>query len=74
MLRHVTVPMPSPGPGQVLVRVAAATVNPTDLGFRQGGRRLPDGVAPPYVPGMELAGVIDDVGPSVSPAGTRATG
>src|SRR5580693_4885190 len=73
VLRVLTVPMPEPGPGQVRVCVAAATVNPTDLGFRQGGRRLPDGVAAPYVPGMELAGVIDAVGPSVSPwqAGDR---
>jgi len=41
-------------------------VNPTDLGFRQGGRRLPDGFAAPYIPGMELAGVIDAIGPSVT--------
>jgi NADPH:quinone reductase-like Zn-dependent oxidoreductase len=65
VLGIVTAPKPSPGPGQVLVRVAAATVNPTDLGFRQGGRALPPGVEPPYIPGMDLAGVIDAVGPSV---------
>lgn len=58
-------PVPSPGPGQVRVRVAAATVNPTDLGFRAGVRRLPEGIAPPYVPGMDLAGVIDAAGPAV---------
>ena len=72
VLGIVTLPVPSPGPGQVRVRVAAATVNPTDLGFRQGGRRLPDGIEPPYVPGMELAGVIDAVGPSASPAASAA--
>ena len=66
VLRVVTVPMPEPGPGQVRVHVAAATVNPTDLGFRHGGRRMPEGVAPPYIPGMELAGVVDATGPSVS--------
>jgi len=66
VLRVVTVPMPEPGPGQVRVRVAAATVNPTDLGFRHGGRRMPDGIEPPYIAGMELAGVIDAAGPSVS--------
>ncbi len=66
VLRIVQLPIPSAGPGQVRVRVAAATVNPTDLGFRLGGRRLPDGLAPPYIPGMDLAGVVDEVGPSVS--------
>jgi NADPH:quinone reductase len=66
VLRVLTVPMPEPGPGQVRVHVAAATVNPTDIGFRHGGRRMPDGIEPPYIPGMDLAGVIDAVGPSVS--------
>ena len=66
VLGIVTVPRPSPGPGQVLVKVAAATVNPTDLGFRHGGRALPPGMEPPYIPGMDLAGVIDAVGPEVS--------
>src|SRR5215470_12611683 len=66
VLRVVTVPVPVPGPGQVRVHVAAATVNPTDLGFRVGGRPLPEEVAPPYIPGMDLAGVIDAVGPAVS--------
>jgi NADPH:quinone reductase-like Zn-dependent oxidoreductase len=66
VLGIVTVPRPSPGPGQVLVKVAAATVNPTDLGFRHGGRTLPPGVEPPFIPGMDLAGVIDEAGPEVT--------
>jgi NADPH:quinone reductase len=66
VLGIVTMPQPSPGPGQVLVKVAAATVNPTDVGFRRGGRALPEGMTPPYVPGMDLAGVIDTVGREVS--------
>jgi NADPH:quinone reductase len=66
VMKVLTLPIPSAGPGQVRVRVAAATVNPTDLGFRLGGRRLPDGLEPPYIAGMDLAGVIDEVGPSVS--------
>jgi NADPH:quinone reductase len=66
VLGIVTVPKPSPGPGQVLVKVAAATVNPTDLGFRHGGRALPAGVEPPYIPGMDLAGVIEETSPEVT--------
>jgi NADPH:quinone reductase-like Zn-dependent oxidoreductase len=66
VLGIVTVQQPSPGPGQVLVRVAAATVNPTDLGFRHGGRALPEGAAPPFIPGMDLAGVIEAAGPSLT--------
>jgi NADPH:quinone reductase len=66
VLRLLTLPVPSPGPGQVRVKVAAATVNPTDIAFRRGGRSLPDGVEPPYVAGMDLAGAIDEVGPDVS--------
>jgi NADPH:quinone reductase-like Zn-dependent oxidoreductase len=60
-------PEPQPGPGEVRIRVAAATVNPTDISFRSG-RQLSTaqlaemGVLPPYVPGMELAGVVDAVG------------
>jgi NADPH:quinone reductase len=63
VLRIVPLPVPSPGPGQVRVRVVAAAVNPTDLAFRAGAHRsMPAGVEPPYVPGMDLAGVIDTVG------------
>jgi NADPH2:quinone reductase len=66
VLRIVTLPVPEPGPGQVRVHVAAATVNPTDIAFRRGGRALPPGVEPPYIPGMDLAGVIDATGPDVT--------
>jgi NADPH:quinone reductase len=66
VLRIISLPVPSPGPGQVRVKVAAATVNPTDIAFREGTRQLPEGVKPPYVAGMELAGMIDEVGPETS--------
>jgi NADPH:quinone reductase-like Zn-dependent oxidoreductase len=60
-------PEPKPGAGEVRIRVAAATVNPTDISFRSG-RQLTTaqlaemGVHPPFIPGMELAGVVDAVG------------
>jgi len=60
VLGLVSLPVPVPGPGEVRVRVAAAAVNPTDLAFRSGGHRsMPDGMSPPYVPGMDLAGLVD---------------
>ena len=62
-------PVPQPGAGEVRIRVWAATVNPTDIGFRTGRQLTVEqlaemGVRPPYVPGMELAGVVDAVGES----------
>ena len=73
VLGLVSLPVPVPGPGEVRVRVAAAAVNPTDLAFRSGGHRsMPDGMSPPYVPGMDLAGVVDVAGADA--AGQWATG
>lgn len=64
VLEVAEMPKPQPGPGEVLVRVAAATVNPTDLSLRSGARR--PNLPPPYIPGMELAGIVDAVGPGVT--------
>jgi NADPH:quinone reductase len=58
-------PEPEPGPGEVRIRVAAATVNPTDISFRSGRQAAlvkELGLQPPYIPGMELAGLVDAVG------------
>lgn len=61
-LEVVELPEPHPGPGEVRIRVAAATVNPTDTGLRSGayGSRLQSPA--PHVPGMDAAGVVDEVG------------
>jgi NADPH:quinone reductase len=70
VLRVISLPVPSPGPGQVRVRVAAAAVNPTDLAFRAGAHRsMPPGIEPPYVPGMDLAGVVDVAGDDAGRSG-----
>src|SRR5438132_13475971 len=55
------------GPGQVRIRVHAAAVNPTDLFVRNGTRAEQQKVdPPPYVPGMDAAGIVDEVGPGVT--------
>lgn len=57
-------PDPVAGPGQVLVRVHASGVNPIDTYIRGGAIPLP--VEFPYVPGCDLAGVVESVGEGVS--------
>ncbi|MFB6072794.1 MAG: zinc-binding alcohol dehydrogenase family protein [Halobacterium sp.] len=54
---------PDPGPGEVLVDVAAAGVNFADVMQRRG--HYHGGPEPPYVPGMEAAGTVADVGDGV---------
>lgn len=55
------------GPGQVRLRVYAAAVNPTDTMARNGSRAAQQKVdPPPYVPGMDAAGIVDQVGDGVS--------
>lgn len=62
-LEVVELPDPRPGPGQVLVRVQAAAVSPTDTYVRNGARqRLQEKDPPPYIPGMDAAGVLEEVG------------
>ncbi|MGX7679290.1 NADP-dependent oxidoreductase [Jatrophihabitans sp. DSM 45814] len=63
VLEEIDLPEPHAGPGQVRIRVQAAAVNPTDTGFRAGvsAKELAS-LERPYVPGMDAAGVIDEVG------------
>ena len=53
-------PVPVPGPGEVLVRVSAAGVNRPDLLQREGKYPPPPGVSD--IPGLEIAGVVSEVG------------
>ena len=57
---------PSPGPGEVLVRVHASGVNPTDWKTRSGATARP--IDDFQVPHQDGAGVIEAVGPGVDPA------
>jgi len=50
---------PEPGPTEVLVRVAAAGVNPVDWKVRAGGGFLGE---PPFTVGWDVAGVVEEVG------------
>lgn len=63
-LEFLELPEPRPGNGEVRLRVYAVAVNPTDTLIRSGIRRQTE-TAPPYVPGMDTAGVVDEIGPGV---------
>jgi NADPH2:quinone reductase len=65
-LHIVDVPEEHAGPGQVRLRVTAAAVNPTDTYLVLGAYADRDPVkTPPWVPGMDVAGVVDEVGDGV---------
>src|SRR5213080_4030352 len=72
VLEIVDLPDPHPGPGQVRIAVRAAGINPSDRKKRQGlmGGQLPQTL------GHEAAGVVDEVGESVTDvaAGDRVFG
>ncbi|MBE1877666.1 zinc-binding dehydrogenase [Myceligenerans pegani] len=63
VLRPRTDPLPLPGPGQALVRVLASGVARADALMRSG--RYPRGPRPPFVPGWDVAGHVEDVGGGV---------
>lgn len=64
--RVADMPKPSPGKGRVLVRIAAASVNPIDWKVAQGYFSLVSGRKFPLVLGSDLAGVVEAVGAGVN--------
>jgi NADPH:quinone reductase-like Zn-dependent oxidoreductase len=62
VLRIQDVTEPHAGPGQVRVRVRAAGVNPMDFKIRRGWTQGFFDVTFPATPGLEVAGVVDEVG------------
>ncbi|MEV7994860.1 NADP-dependent oxidoreductase [Streptomyces sp. NPDC086077] len=65
VLEVVDIPIPEVGSGQIRVRVHAAAVNPSDVLLRRGytDPMLAGRLDPPYRPGMDAAGVVDEIGP-----------
>lgn len=63
VLHYTEVDDLSPGPGEVLVTVHAAGVNRADLLQRQG--RYPPPPGAPQWPGLEVSGVISEIGADV---------
>jgi NADPH:quinone reductase-like Zn-dependent oxidoreductase len=67
VLELIDVPEVHAGPGEVRIKIRAATVNPTDVMTRNGTRAEQQKIdPPPYVPGMDIAGTVDEVGEGVT--------
>jgi NADPH2:quinone reductase len=63
-LKVIEVPDPVPAAGQVRIAVHVAGTNPVDAGNRADGSWA--GVSVPFIPGYDVAGVVDRVGPGVT--------
>ncbi|WP_371786692.1 NADP-dependent oxidoreductase [Streptosporangium subroseum] len=66
VIRHDDVPLPAPSDGQVLIRVAATSFNPSEIGLRRGLLRSIFPLDLPYTLGGDVAGVVAEIGEDVS--------
>jgi NADPH:quinone reductase-like Zn-dependent oxidoreductase len=57
-LRYEEVPTPLPGPNEVLVKLAATSVNPIDWKIRRGDRKASTALQFPLILGRDVAGEI----------------
>ncbi len=65
VLQLVDADEPHPKPGQIRIRVRAAGINPVDWKIRGGSSRRAVPVPLPSVPGLEAAGLVDELGAGV---------
>ena len=65
VLRLEDVEEPTPGAGQVRIRVAATSFNDVDATIRAGDAQGRTPVHLPHVPGVDVAGTVDALGPGV---------
>ena len=66
VLKFEDYPDPAPGPGEVLVRVAAASVNPIDYKRRAGLTKDFYPMKFPGLIGVDMAGTVVKIGPGVA--------
>ena len=69
VLKLKRLPTPEPGPMQVRVRITSIGLNHADLMGREGRYKASTG-EPPFVPGIEAGGIIEQVGEEVDDSRT----
>src|SRR3977135_2625755 len=62
VLRAGERPWPTAAPGEIVVEIPATNINPTNIAARTGAHRalMPD-LAPPFVAGWDLAGIVSEI-------------
>jgi NADPH:quinone reductase-like Zn-dependent oxidoreductase len=71
-LRLTTVVKPEPRKNEVLIKVVSATITIDDINFAEGAELGGIPIAPspsskkPFIPGIELSGVVEEIGPNVT--------
>jgi NADPH:quinone reductase-like Zn-dependent oxidoreductase len=64
---HLTqVDKPQPKENEILIKVTAATVNPMDMKIRSGALQTQIPLSFPFIPGLDVAGIVEAVGSKVS--------
>jgi NADPH:quinone reductase-like Zn-dependent oxidoreductase len=66
VLQYGDLPDPVAGPGEVVIDVAAASVNAADWKFRSGQYARHSGVKFPLIPGRDFSGSVSAVGGGVA--------
>ena len=64
VLTYEDAPRPQPKDDEILIRVVAAAVNPVDVAIREG--RFGGGGGFPFIPGMDVAGIVEQAGGEVT--------
>jgi len=65
VLKEIEVSVPEISDNEVLIKVAAVSVNPVDWKVRKGNLKLITGKRFPFIPGTEVAGVVEKYGKNV---------
>lgn len=66
VLQYEDAPRPKPKEDEILIRVIAAGVNPVDAKIRSGMFARMMGTRLPFIPGLDVSGVVEETGPSAS--------
>ena len=66
VLVYEDAPMPEPKEGEVLVKVAAAAINPVDTAVESGEFEKMVSHTLPLIPGWDVAGTVEALGPGVT--------